>query len=76
MSKRSKLRHKFGQNRHHLIPSIRMKEGVPPYPSNLLWIYEYRHKAWHELFNEMTLDEVIELLTRLRRLKCAAHAKH
>jgi len=59
-----KQRH--NQNRHHLKPKSRGGQGIE---SNLLWIKLDRHKAWHELFNNLTIKEVIALLTRVKRAK-------
>jgi len=53
-------------NRHHLTPRSR---GGSSLESNLLWIDIERHRAWHAVFGNMTLDEVISLLKRVRRAK-------
>jgi len=53
-------------NRHHLKNKCRGGQSVE---SNLLWIDIERHKAWHILFRNLNLDEVIDLLIRVRRLK-------
>lgn len=53
-------------NRHHLRPRSR---GGNNSPSNILRFDENRHEAWHLIFGNKTLDEVIELLQRLRYLK-------
>lgn len=58
-----------GRNKHHLVPKSRIKAGVKPLPRNLLLIDIERHVAWHKLFREMTLDEAISLLKRLRKIK-------
>lgn len=55
-----------GQNRHHLTPRSRGGQSIE---SNLLWIDIERHNAWHAIFGNKTLDEVIELLIRLRDSK-------
>lgn len=55
-----------GQNRHHLKPKSR---GGQSTESNLLWIQIEKHKAWHTLFGNKTLKEVIALLERLKHAK-------
>lgn len=54
-------------NRHHLIPKCRGGYGG----KNLLKMDMERHKAWHFLFNNLTLDEVIELLQRVKKIKAS-----
>src|SRR5215216_756281 len=58
--------------RHHLTPRCRFKrEGKPVDHSdqNLLLFKLTRHFYWHELFGDKTLEEVIELLSRVHRAK-------
>lgn len=52
--------------RHHLINKCR---GGTRDVWNLLQLWGERHKAWHELFLNMDLDEIITALQRVRRLK-------
>lgn len=54
------------QNRHHLKPKSR---GGQTLESNLLWIDIERHRAWHSLWGNRTLDEVISLLKRVKQAK-------
>ena len=54
------------RNRHHLIPKSR---GGNKIQSNLLLIDMEKHCAWHILWKNRTLDEVIELLIRVKRAK-------
>ena len=54
------------KSRHHLKPKSRGGESIE---SNLIDFDRSRHDAWHFLFSNLTLDEVIELLTRLKRAK-------
>ena len=54
------------RNYHHLIPRCR---GGSDKPSNLLLIKADRHDLWHKIFGVRTLDEVIKLLLRLKRMK-------
>lgn len=61
-----------GRNRHHLTPKNvfkRRHEPVDNSDANLLLIDIEKHDAWHVLFKEKTLDEAIDLLVRLRRMK-------
>lgn len=53
-------------NKHHLRPGSR---GGQTIESNLIRMDENRHNAWHLLFNNLTLTEIIELLTRLKGIK-------
>lgn len=54
------------QNRHHLRPRSRGGESLE---SNLLWIDIEKHQSWHVIFKNLTLDEVISLLKRVKRAK-------
>jgi len=54
------------RNKHHLTPRSRGGEG---YKYNLLLIGIERHAAWHTLWGNRTLSEVISLLKRLQRAK-------
>jgi hypothetical protein len=53
-------------NQHHLRPSSR---GGQTISSNLIRMDINRHDAWHLLFNNLTLTEIIEILTRLKNIK-------
>jgi hypothetical protein len=57
-------------NRHHLRPRSR---GGDSLESNLLVMDIERHNAWHFLFQNQTLDEIIEALERLRSMKRSKH---
>lgn len=58
-------------DRHHLVPRKRLKNGGknkhPRY--RRIRLKRFRHLAWHTLFGHKTIDEVIELLERVRRAK-------
>ena len=54
-------------NRHHLRPKSRGGSGG----KNLLRMDTERHKAWHLLFQNLDLDEIIELLQRVKKLKAS-----
>jgi len=51
---------------HHLQPRSRRGQSIG---SNLLKLDGYKHSAWHLLFGNLTLHEIIELLQRLERIK-------
>lgn len=51
------------KDEHHLKPSERGGESIL---SNLLILDAYRHDAWHLLFHNLTLDEIINLLIRVK----------
>lgn len=61
-----KKQHKKHQNRHHLRPKSRGGQSIE---SNIIWIDIERHKSWHSVFGNLTLDEIISLLIRLREIK-------
>lgn len=56
-------------DRHHLVPKERLKKGVQKLPRNTIRIKRERHNAWHLLFGNKTLLEVIRLLGRIYRIK-------
>lgn len=51
-------------DQHHLIPRSRA-----PNSQKKLMLDAYRHDAWHLLFGNKTLGEIIELLTEVKRRK-------
>jgi len=53
-------------NRHHLVNKC---NGGTMSINNILWIYINRHHVWHELFKNLDLEQVIELLIRVKRAK-------
>jgi hypothetical protein len=53
-------------NRHHLKPRSR---GGDSLESNLLTMDTNRHDAWHLLFSNLTITEIIELLERVAKMK-------
>lgn len=54
------------RNRHHLVPR---SKGGDNSRSNLLMIREDRHQLWHKLWGNKTIDEVLDLLQRMKRMK-------
>lgn len=59
-------RRRRGRNRHHLTPR---SVGGRNEPSNILLFDIERHCEWHHLFKNRTLDQVIDLLIRVKRAK-------
>ena len=55
-----------GTNHHHLTPKSRHGKSTP---RNLLRIDIQKHRCWHKIFSNMDLDEVIQLLQRIKRAK-------
>ncbi len=64
--KLNRNRKKRRASQHHLKPKSRGGQNIE---SNLLIIEIKRHNAWHVLWENRTLDEVIALLQRLKRMK-------
>lgn len=54
------------KNRHHLKPKSRGGQKVD---SNMLLIDMEKHNAWHVLWGNRTLEEVIAVLQRLKHYK-------
>jgi len=48
---------------HHIISSSR---GGQTLNSNLLQIDQYRHEAWHLLFQHKTIDEIVKFLNQFK----------
>ena len=61
-----RYKNKLGRNKHHLTPRSR---GGSDQDWNLLLIKIERHNELHRIFGNMTLEEIIQLLTRLARMK-------
>jgi len=64
--KRYGVVHSITQDRHHLTPK---SLGGKSDKSNILWIKVIKHRAWHTIFGLLTIEEVVELLERLIRIK-------
>lgn len=68
-----KFKKRAGKNeQHHLKPRSRGGQDIQ---SNLVKLDIYRHDAFHLLFGNRTLKEVIEILTRLQHIKEAQRFK-
>jgi len=63
---RGKAKQVNGTNKHHLTPKSR---GGLARPYNLLRIDIQKHQCWHKIFKNLTLEEVIAELQRLKRMK-------
>jgi len=55
-----------GDTQHHLTPKSR---GGGKSPSNLLRLDIQKHRCWHKIFGNRTLEEVIAELQRIKRMK-------
>ena len=67
MGKKHDRKRRFrGRNYHHLTNKC-MGGGYSD--SNLLLIKIERHQAWHVIFGNRSLEEVIEILQRIQRMK-------
>lgn len=61
--------------RHHLTPKQRSKTKTHKDNQSklhlhaVLRLWRDKHTAWHFLFQNMTLDEIIECLERIKRIK-------
>lgn len=66
------------KTRHHLIPRSRKhdyKQKQVCETSRVLKLHDEKHKAWHFLFNTMTIFEIIETLKRVERIKFPSQLK-
>lgn len=62
-----KFKEKAGfKDRHHL---KNCSKGGSTSKANLLKLDAYKHDAWHLLFENKNLDEVIDLLIRIKQIK-------
>lgn len=63
---RKRKKHLANRNLHHLVPRSR---GGANDRQNLLLIDMDRHEAWHKLWGNRTIEEVLRLLTRVAEAK-------
>lgn len=60
------------KSRHHIYPKQRHSDLKHKYTraelETTIRIYHEKHKQWHILFGNLTIREIIELLTRVERL--------
>jgi hypothetical protein len=61
-----KKRANFNDYHHIVIPKSRGGETVF---ENMFRLNAYRHDAWHLLFKDLTLDEIVALLQRVKKIK-------
>lgn len=64
--KKARRKKHAGRNKHHLRPRSR---GGTSVKSNLLLIRTDVHRNLHLVFGNRTLEEIIELLIRVKRAK-------
>lgn len=65
-------------DRHHLIPRSRYKAFTGTMKGhkeqwNLLYIRRDRHEAWHKLFHNWTIEEVLRVLRGLPSVQVSCH---
>ena len=65
-NRNKKVDKRKSMNKHHLKNKSR---GGGNQDWNLILIDIERHQYWHRVFKNMSLEEVIELLCRLKRMK-------
>lgn len=65
-NRQKKIDKRQQMNRHHLTPKSR---GGSSQEFNIAIFDIERHKFWHKVFGNRTLEEVIELLIRFKRFK-------
>jgi len=60
------------KDRHHLVPKARHRDLKIHYTKDdihrTLVMWRHRHTAWHAIWRDRTLDEVIEILIRVRKI--------
>jgi len=64
MAHRKKVKNSL--TRHHLKNKCM---GGMNTPENILMLWKNKHVAWHTLFKNMNLDQIIECLYRVRELQ-------
>jgi hypothetical protein len=60
------------RSKHHLTPRCHYKPSYLPSMNsaeNLLMLWRNKHNAWHELFKEASLEQIIATLKRVQRMK-------
>lgn len=61
------------KTRHHLIPKSRRNDLKGIYRkedfNKTLYLWKMKHHLWHQLFGNATLEEIIEILKRIKRIK-------
>jgi hypothetical protein len=54
------------RNKHHLTPKSRRGDNEQ---RNIILLHVAKHEAWHTIFGNRTLEEIITLLVRVHRMK-------
>ena len=58
-------RHNKPTDRHHCRPSSRFSKSENANKDNIVYWDVKFHQKWHSLFNNMTFEEVVELLSEM-----------
>lgn len=60
------------KDRHHLVPKSRHRELKLHYSKDdihrTLVMWRHKHTAWHAIWRDKTIDEVIQILIRVRKI--------
>ena len=64
MSRKKAIRAKLFKDEHHLVPRSR---GGSCHHRNKLWLWRKRHEAWHNMWGNDTLDEIVAHLSSLAK---------
>jgi hypothetical protein len=62
MQKRKKHYRKTNLTQHHLIPKSRKTRD-----KQVIMLYWEHHQSWHNLFGDLTLQEIIAVLQRIEK---------
>ena len=52
---------------HHLTPKSRRSDGLPDYGTIRIW--RDKHDVWHKIFGVLTIDEIIEVVSKRKLFK-------
>jgi hypothetical protein len=66
-NKRLTHAHLGHMSKHHLVPKQRMRDyygGSFKMPNNILRLWRLKHDAWHVLFKQKTLNEILKYLRK------------
>lgn len=53
------------QTRHHIRPKSRCELGTDPDVDNIVMLDDDFHQLWHRLFENLTVDEAIEMIRQV-----------
>lgn len=65
-NRQRKIDKRLSMNKHHLLNKCK---GGKNEEWNIAVLYIERHQYWHKIFGNKSLEEVIDLLIRLKRIK-------